>query len=487
VGERVGKMAAFLLVVFDGLRPDMLRPDTTPNLIRFAALGTRFAHARSVFPSETRVCSATVATGCLPRRHGLVANQLAHLPRAGGPVRRIDTGQMANLLALEQETGAPILDVPTLGALLADAGQECVVLSSGTTGQSFVLNPNAASLGQLTLSAHGAAACSPRGAALLAELGAPPAAPTARAVWIAELFRTRFLPDPPAATILWLCEPDTSAHYLGLGSPAQLAALREVDAAFGRILDDWQRGPQHERLQIVVASDHGHATIIGHTDAAAALAGVPAFAGCTLLPGSSGSVAVPGEDAQRIAAVAEWLTRQDWAGSVFAADGVELPPGVLPRSLLLADHRRAAQVLYTLRAGPAASPLGLPGTTLHDGALAVGAGTHGGLTAAEMHVVLMLAGSQIQHAAVSEWPAGLPDIAPTALALLGLPGAAAMDGRVLTEALHRGAEPDASPAAETWEAADGPYHQRLVRTRLGRHIYVDRGGREVASGTDDPT
>ena len=62
MGER------FLLVVFDGLRPDFVRPDTTPNLLRLAAMGTRFAKARSVFPSETRVCSATVATGCMPRR-----------------------------------------------------------------------------------------------------------------------------------------------------------------------------------------------------------------------------------------------------------------------------------------------------------------------------------------------------------------------------------------------------------------------------------
>ena len=81
---------AFLLVVFDGLRPDMVRADTTPNLLRLAAMGTRFARARSVFPSETRVCSATVATGCMPRRHGLVANRLAHPldGRVAGPEGR---------------------------------------------------------------------------------------------------------------------------------------------------------------------------------------------------------------------------------------------------------------------------------------------------------------------------------------------------------------------------------------------------------------
>ena len=477
---------AFLLVVFDGLRPDMMRPDTTPHLLRFAAMGTRFGHARSVFPSETRVCSATVATGCLPRRHGLVANRLAHPLDAGvsGPAgRSIDTGQIAALLDLEQELGRPILDAPSLGALLDTVGRDCVVLSSGTTGQSYLLNPTAAALGQLTLSAHGAQACSPRGAALLATLDPPPTAPTARAEWIAELYRTRFLPDPPAVTILWLCEPDTSGHHDGLGTAGNLAALRRVDAAFGRILDDWQAGPQRDRLQVMVASDHGHATITGTIDVAARLAEMPEFVGCRLLAGSSGGVVVPNGEAARIAALAAWFTRQDWVGSVFAADGADLPPGVLPRSALLADHARAAQVLFTLRAGPAASPLGLPGTTLNhragtDGGLAVGGGTHGGLTAAEMQVVMMLAGSRVQRGMLSEWPAGLADIAPTALALLGVAGGAAMDGRVLVEALGPSAEPDAAPARESWEAMDGTYRQRLARTRLGRQVYIDMGGRD---------
>src|ERR1700678_1078206 len=107
-------MVQFLLVVFDGLRPDMVRPDTTPNLLRFAAMGTRFVHARSVFPSETRVCSSSVATGCLPRRHGLVANQMAH---PLDPSRPLDTGLVEQLRDFEQASGTPILEVPTLADL----------------------------------------------------------------------------------------------------------------------------------------------------------------------------------------------------------------------------------------------------------------------------------------------------------------------------------------------------------------------------------
>lgn len=461
---------AFLLVLFDGLRPDLLRADTTPNILRLAAMGTGFSRARSVFPSETRVCSASVVTGCLPRRHGLVANRIAHPLDAA---RSVDTGHKANLLALEQELGAPLLDVPTLGEILHAAGRDFAVLSSGTTGQTHVLNPRAAELGQVTLSAHGAAACSPAGARLLATLDPPPADPLGRALWIAEVFRTRLLPAPPAATLLWLCEPDTSAHYQGLGSPANLDALRAADAAFGRILDDWEAGPQRQRLTIAVASDHGHAGTTGLVDVGAALA---EFApGCTVLPGNSGGIAIPGGDARLVAELAEWLTRQEWAGTVFAADRADLPQGVLPRSLLLADHPRAAPVLFTLRTSPDRSRHGLPGSTLYDGELPVGGGTHGGLSAVELHTVLLLAGGPIRAGQASDWPAGLPDIAPTVLALLGLQGGAAMDGRVLAEALEGGEQPALPAAPETWEATANGYAQRLSRTRLGRQIYLDAG------------
>lgn len=465
-------MRRFLLVVFDGLRPDLVRPDTTPHLLRFASIGSRFTHARSVFPSETRVCSASIATGCHPRRHGLVANQLAHpLDRT----RIVDTGRVELLLALEQEIGIPLLEVPTLGEILGVAGRDCTVLSSGTTGQALLLNPCAMSLGHVTLSAHGRGAGSPAGARLFDSLAAPPADAPGRAEWIAEVFRTRLLPDPPALTVLWLCEPDSSAHFSGLGSTANLAALRRVDAAFGRIVDDWQAGPHRDTLQVAVASDHGHATVSAHVELGTAFADALGFAGCALLPGSSGGVTVPGSDADRIGQLAAWLMQQPWAGTVHA-DLSDRPAGILSRAAVLANHPRGADLLFTLRTDPHPARSGLPGTTLDEPVLALGAGNHGGLSAAEMNIVLMLAGSAIQSG-ISELPAGLTDIAPTVLALLDLPGGADMDGRVLAEAMHDH-PPPGKPASEIMTASNGNYAQRLERTRLGRHLWLDVGMRE---------
>jgi arylsulfatase A-like enzyme len=299
---------------------------------------------------------------------------------------------------------------------------------------------------------------------------------------VADLFRARFLPAPPACSIVWLCEPDTSGHYQGLGSAAQLDALRTADAAFGRILDDWQSGPQRDRLQIAVASDHGQATITGHRAVAEALSSLPGYQDCVVLPGSSGGIVIPGGDATRITAVAEWLMRQDWIGNLFGIDGAHLPEGVLPRSAVLVNHPRAAPLIYTLRTEPGSSAAGLPGTTLMDGGLPIGGGTHGGLSPAEMRITLMLAGSRIRTG-LAEWPASLVDLAPSILALLGVAGGASMDGRPLAEAFIDGQPPGHSPAAESWETLHGGYSQQLSRTRLGRHVTINAASRLPARAT----
>jgi hypothetical protein len=469
----MGAVVSVLLVVFDGLRPDMIRAETTPNLMRFAAMATSMPRARSVFPSETRVCTSSIATGCYPRRHGLVANRMPHPTR---PERFVDTGNALALREMEQEIGGPTLLVPGLSDLLAGAHQDFAVFSSGTTGQCRLLAPNADTHGQMVISAHGPQHCSAAGRQLLSRLEPAPVEPAARAVWIADAWRTTMLAAPPAASVLWLCEPDTAAHYQGLDSPGQRAALMAVDAAFGRLLDDWQAGVQHDQLQIIVASDHGHVTVDGLVPAQAMMAESPVFAGCGI---GGGGIVVPDGDRVRIAEIARFLMRQDWVASVFTPDLGDIAAGTLPHSVVMLDHPRTAHVLYTLRNTAKSAPSGLVGTTLLDSAmkLGVGAGWHGGLNSGELSTVLMLAGSKIRSGVSSDWPAGLVDIAPTILALLGLLGDEAMDGRVIGEALLDGQEPSCSRSPETWEASGEFYAQRVARTRVGRHVWIERGER----------
>jgi arylsulfatase A-like enzyme len=331
------------------------------------------------------------------------------------------------------------------------------------------------------VSVHGAQICTTSGRKLLERLSPPPQQPAERAVWIADAWRTTMLPSPPAASVLWLCEPDTSAHYDGLDSAEQRRKLTAADAAFGRILDDWQAGPCAETLQIIVASDHGHVTGDGMVDILAELRTQKLFAGCTLTGGPSGGIAVPDGARDRIVGLASWLMRQDWIAHVFTAEVIDPLHGPLPLAAALIDNRRTAHVLYTLRNSDAVAANGLVGTSLLDvkGGLGIGGGTHGGLNRGELATVLMLGGAAMRRGFKSNWPAGLVDIAPTILALLGVAGLETMDGRVLSEALADGAEPAESHSPESWEAAGDGYAQRVQRMRVGRHVWIDHGAREA--------
>src|SRR6202035_5958510 len=112
-------MRRAILVTLDGLRRDMISAETTPNLAAFARRGESFADYRTVFPSATRVVSASFATGCYPARHELQGNSLALLEE--GRLVHHDAGHPDFLQHKRRATGRS-LAVPTLAERLAPAG-----------------------------------------------------------------------------------------------------------------------------------------------------------------------------------------------------------------------------------------------------------------------------------------------------------------------------------------------------------------------------
>ena len=66
-----------IVLVIDGLRADVLDTDWMPTLSQVASKARVFGRHRGVFPSATRVSSASIATGCWPGRHGLAGNAIA--------------------------------------------------------------------------------------------------------------------------------------------------------------------------------------------------------------------------------------------------------------------------------------------------------------------------------------------------------------------------------------------------------------------------
>lgn len=105
----VDKLA--VIVITDGLRRDSIEAQSTPALDVLRGESVWLRRHRSAAPSVTRVCSATIATGCYPLRHELAGNKLCLLDH--GKLRLLDVG-VPSFFSLCRELRGHVLGVPTL-------------------------------------------------------------------------------------------------------------------------------------------------------------------------------------------------------------------------------------------------------------------------------------------------------------------------------------------------------------------------------------
>src|SRR5260370_35501278 len=73
----------FVLMVWDGLRPDLVTHRDTPNAFVFQNEGVRFNNHHSLFPTVTMVNAATLATGAPPGGSGIYDDLMYFLPLLG--------------------------------------------------------------------------------------------------------------------------------------------------------------------------------------------------------------------------------------------------------------------------------------------------------------------------------------------------------------------------------------------------------------------
>lgn len=410
-----------LLVMLDGLRRDAVSPDRTPNLWRLAARGTGFPAWRSMFPSATRIVSASVATGCRPAQHGLLGNALALL----GPDGRLtaqDAGSPGFLPARRALRGRA-LDRPTLADRLAAHGG-AMVFNNVSPGAALAHDPNRA--GHLV---HRAVAHAPgRDAPPMAEV-------TLDAAGDARLTE-RFLAEAVgqcALGVLWLGEPDAAQHGNPLGSPAAWGAIAAADACLGQVMAAAdRRRAAGDTVLLLAGSDHGHETVEGviDVDAELAEAGLAPGAEHGLVAAANGSALLihlaPHRDPRP---VLEFLRDRRWVGAVLEGE-----------ELAATGQRPGAEGLVaavTLRRHDGPNQHGIPGMTLvakpaGDKPDRMGCGQHGGLGAAEQAPVLVAEGPGFAAGGTDAAPASPIDLAPTILAFLGLGDAGQpMEGRAL--------------------------------------------------------
>jgi arylsulfatase A-like enzyme len=467
-------------MVWDGMRPDLVSTALTPNLWRLAADGTWFDASHAVFPTVTRINSASIASGASPATHGLPGNAL-YAPRVD-PSGPISLGEADNVLALRREYG--VFGSATTADVVAEAGGRTVIVSTGTRGSALMCHPRVRERGDLML--HPTLSTFEELAPIVERFGPLPPATTPNTGqnrWFARAVADYVLPElSPELLVVWHNDPDKSQHRFGFGHPESLRAIRDADAHLGLILDALERLGLRRGTAVVVVSDHGYASVGEQVDLAADLAA----AGLKASPESTDVVVAPNGGAVMVylpnpadgldERVAAFLRRWPATEVIFSgARGRRALEGAFPVTTIEVDGPLAPDFLVGLAWGHETNEHGHAGTSAENGR--GNRASHGGIGPWEIRNTLASSGAGVRPGVRSPLPAGNVDVAPTVLTLLGLPIPSTMQGRVLAEGLTGWTGPEASVTTDATRLAHDGIAAELVWSSVDGRRYLDYGRR----------
>ncbi len=217
---------SLLLVSIDGLHPERINAQDSPNIARLAAGGVQARWMTPSYPSLTFPNHYTIATGLRPDRHGIVHNSMTDGEL--GTFRLSDREAVGNGAWWGGEpvwVGAEKAGMPT--ATMFWPGSEAEV--AGVRPTRWHVYDESSSDAER--------------AATVAD-------------WLLEPEDTR-----PRLATLYFHAVDTAAHTYGPDSNEARAALASIDAAIGNLLARLAEGDRLAHTNIVLVSDHGMAPV----------------------------------------------------------------------------------------------------------------------------------------------------------------------------------------------------------------------------------
>ena len=287
-----------VLFVPDGLRSELVAPETTPNLAAFAAAGVRFANSHAVYPTVTMVNAAAFATGHQPGDTGVYAGSVyvgEPVAAGGGSVvpSLEDDPTLAELdaryngLVGEQTLVASAIEAGYSTAVVGKYGPVALQVPARLRERTVLIDDRTGRPGGIAVPAAIASRMARSGLAVLApgrgdngdagnlrERGTR-STNAGQQTWFAAVTTRAILPElksrhKPFLLIYWSRDPDGTQHNHGdshrslepgTTGPTVMAAVRDADRAFGELLESIDALGLRDSTDIIVASDHGFSTI----------------------------------------------------------------------------------------------------------------------------------------------------------------------------------------------------------------------------------
>ena len=515
----VGKARLTLVMVLDGLRPDAINPEDTPNLYRLREEGVNYVNGHAVFPTVTRVNAAAIGTGFYPATNGIVSNSM-FVPEVN-PTRSFSTGEYSDLLKLNEASGGRIVFTKTLGETLQENGLKLAVVSSGSTGSAMLLNPRAVTngVGGTVINGYfdpGKLVAFPQDVseAVLARFGEAPAGKDTNkdgqyneAVdWTQDVLREYVIPDlQPDVILNWLTEPDNIQHATGANSPESVNTIRNDDRNVGLVIEKLKQLGLEDKTDLFVVSDHGFGLENFTVNTAKELidAGLKSAPNSDDVVVASSSQAVllhvKNRDPERIEQIVKFLQQQDWFGVAFtAADRPGSPSKAVARrsarpqgwvegtfSLELihqSNPERGADILLTFPWTSKKNAFGVRGTDSVETTTGITASRegnlsgHGSMSPWNVRNTFFAWGVDFKRGVKIDAPASNVDLASTILALKGI-DSTDLDGRVLVESFKEAPKKIKAKTRVFTTTGDNGYKAVIQVSTLGKQRYVDRSQR----------
>jgi predicted AlkP superfamily pyrophosphatase or phosphodiesterase len=494
--DAAGKAEHVLLLIWDGMRPDFVSAQYTPQLYDLAQHGVFFNNHHSVYITSTEVNGTALATGVFPSRSGIMANTEYRpeigwaSPNATEGIEMIRRGDLA--------TGGKYIRVPTMCEIVQAAGFPTAVVgvkpvallhdrsqrkSEGAGKDSIMMYA-----GKIMPSSLEESIVRVNDHKRFPTNGVPN---TAREEWTGKALReVVWRKNIPKLNVVWLSEPDASQHDSAPGSDNAINALDLVDRRLTSILKTLEEKKVLDKTDIMIVSDHGFSTIsrgfevvdiLKRSGFKAAKKFDDAEPGDVMVVGLGGSafLYVIGHKEDVIRRLVTFLQNSDFAGVIFSKLGSGHVEGTFPLSAVRMDTGDdTPDIVFSFKWSDEKNDYDVPGSVYSEGGKR-GKGTHASLSRFDVHNTLIAYGPSFKRGFINDLPSSNADVAPTILSILGIQPPGPMDGRVLSEALVNGKAPSGKPKTEIIKASRvaglRQWEQYLKTTTFGGTFYVDEG------------